>query len=878
MSLTPERYERAAEVFHGLLERDGPERDAYLEASCTDDPALRELVTELLAGHAAAGPVDRLAGWGGRSADAARLAVEPPAGIEARLATALADRYRIEGELAHGGTATVYLARDLPRRRQVAIKVLRPELAATLGPDRFLREIEIAAKLHHPHILPLYDSGEVGGFLYYVMPRVEGETLRQRLKREGQLPLEDALAIAREVADALGYAHGRGVVHRDIKPENILLDSGHAVLADFGIARAITEAGGDQLTDEGLAIGTPAYMSPEQATGSPKLDGRSDLYSLACVAYEMLGGEPPFTGPSARAVLGRHSLDPVPPLRTLRPALPAGIQRVLERTLAKDPADRYATAGQFRDALEAVDPSSRAAPPGRPGRGWPPRPAIAAAAAIVVALGAYLFRDGGAGASAPAEPAMPRLAVLTLENLGRAEDDYFADGISDEIRTRLARLAGLNVIARTSAIEYRGSRMSAREIGQELGVEYILRGTVRWAHSPDRPSRVRIAAQLIDAASDRHLWSERYEREIDDLFAIQEEIAVAILGALQIRLGTPVRATLAQRPTDDFEAYNLYLQGLALLHTRREDALVGALDYFERAIALDSGFARAHAGVAQVFAVLPIYSNVDAEEAIAKAREAGRRALAHDSTLAEAHAALGYVLSASWDWDGADRAFRRALQLDPGNATAHQWYGLYLAMHRRLEEALEALRRARELDPLSLIINSNLGSMLYATGRLDEALAQLRHTHALHPNPVSSRHLFSLASVYAAKGMHDEALAVLDSLLGTIDEPEESDLASAVHVFARAGRPDRAREILTELHTRVERRDTERLSLARAYAGLGERDRALDFLEQAVERREPYHPGIWFIGADPLLDTLRTTARFRQLLARMGLRHGGGAA
>ncbi len=406
----------------------------------------------------------------------------------ARLHAALAGRYAIERELGRGGMATVYLARDLKHHRQVAIKVLKPELAAALGPERFLREIEIAAQLSHPHILPLLDSGEADGLLFYLMPYVEGESLRGRLEREKQLPLEDALQIMGEVADALSYAHRHDVVHRDVKPENILFEAGHAVVSDFGIARAITAAAGDELTQTGIAIGTPGYMSPEQAVGSKELDGRSDIYSLGCVLYEMLAGEPPYAGPNARAVIAKSWSEPVPRLRTLR-EVPEAVEHAVTKALAKAPADRFATAARFREALASA---------GRVGmrpareRGGPTvrrlvylLPVVATVAAI--AAYTFLSRSPVRQRTTRGHP-RTMLVVLPFENLGRPEDEYFADGITEEITSRLAQLSELGVIARTSAIQYKKTTKTVPEIGAELGVQYLLEGTVRWEKTPGAPS------------------------------------------------------------------------------------------------------------------------------------------------------------------------------------------------------------------------------------------------------------------------------------------------------------------------------------------------------------------------------------------------------
>jgi eukaryotic-like serine/threonine-protein kinase len=416
-----------------------------------------------------------------------------------RLQAVLADRYTIDRELGQGGMAIVFLAQDQKHHRQVAIKVLKPELGAALGRERFLREIETAAGLNHPHILPLHDSGEAGGFVYYVIPYIEGESLRERLARERQLGLEDALQIAREVADALSYAHSHNVLHRDIKPENILLSAGHALVADFGIARAITAAGGDQLTEVGALVGTPTYMSPEQASGAAQIDGRSDVYSLGCVLYEMLAGGPPFTGQTALAVVVRHTTEAVPSLRMTRKAVPSAVEQAVMKALEKVPADRFATAAQFAEAL--VTP-----------RHDEPTP--------IAVVAATPDRS---------------IAVLPFTNQSPdPENEYFSDGITEEIINALAQLPGLHVAARTSSFAFKGKGADIAEVGAKLKVATVLEGSVRKAGN-----RVRITAQLVTVSDGYHLWSERYDSELDDVFAIQDHIARAIAQRFEVMLAGP---------------------------------------------------------------------------------------------------------------------------------------------------------------------------------------------------------------------------------------------------------------------------------------------------------------------------------------------------
>ncbi|HEV2290219.1 MAG TPA: serine/threonine-protein kinase, partial [Gemmatimonadales bacterium] len=452
--------------------------------------------------------------------------------------------------------AVVYLARDRKHERAVAVKVLRPELAAALGVERFLREIRIAAGLQHPNILPLYDSGEAGGLLYYVMPYVEGDSLRDRIRKGGPMALADALAIVAETADALGYAHSHNVVHRDIKPENILLSGGHALVADFGIARAISAAGGDRVTETGVSVGTPAYMSPEQALADPQVDGRADIYALGCVLYEMLAGEPPFTGPTAQAVIARHSLDPVPPLTTVRPGVPAELDAAMRRALAKVPADRYPTAADFRAALSGARPA--AGPRASTGRRW-----VVAAAAATMLMSAALFLRR------PAVAGPPSVAVLPFRNLSSDPDDEaFSDGMAEELTAALSKIDGVRVAAPNSAATFRNASASPQAIGKALGVGTLVEGSVLRAGG-----RWRVVTHLTSATNGYDLWSDVYERDAKDVFAVQDEIVRAVVGALRVHLTGPATAAVVSRRTASPEAHELYLQGRYFYEKRTEDGL-----------------------------------------------------------------------------------------------------------------------------------------------------------------------------------------------------------------------------------------------------------------------------------------------------------------
>ena len=633
--------------------------------------------------------------------------------VPERLAAALADRYRLERELGQGGMAIVFLAEDRKHHRQVAVKVLRAELAGMLGPERFLREIETVARLRHPHILPLYDSGEAGGFLYYVMPLAEGESLRDRLRREKQLPLDDALRIAREVADALSYAHAHGVVHRDIKPENILLESGHAVVADFGIARAVSAAGSDRLTETGLSLGTPTYMSPEQAAGNDDLDGRSDLYSLGCVLYEMLAGEPPFTGPTAANVIQQHITVEPRPIAQLRPAVPAGVADAIGRALANTPADRFNPVGQFAEALGAAPTTAAAAvrtagqADRRTGgqrffRTASGRVTILVGVALIVAAAVWALARGNAASSHAPGSETPRIVVLPFTNLGRPEDEYFADGVTEEVTNRIGATPGLGVIARTSAATYRKSEKSVRQIGDELRVDYVLEGSVRWQRASDGPGRVRVTPQLIRVADETQLWADRYDAVLTDIFTVQSEIAEEVAGALGLKLlpGDGARIT----PTRSAEAYDYFLRGQEYIYEgfELEENLRTALSLFDRAVALDSAFALAHARRAYVHTLLYWFRHDHTGARLAEAKRSADLALRLNPGLPEAHEALGYYWYwGHFDYDRALEQFRTAQRFQPNSSDLALAIGAAERRRGNLEAGLREIERATRLDPRS---------------------------------------------------------------------------------------------------------------------------------------------------------------------------------
>jgi eukaryotic-like serine/threonine-protein kinase len=747
----------------------------------------------------------------------------PP--VPEHLRAAVADRYRIEEEIGRGGMASVYLAEDLKHGRKVALKVLLPGgHGQGYEPQRFLREIRIAARLSHPQILPVHDSGECDGVLYFVMPYAGCESLRDRLAREGSLPIDAALRITRAVAAALGYAHRHGVIHRDIKPENILLQEGEPVVADFGVATAISAAGGDNIyiTDRGFAVGTPAYMSPEQASAERDLDGRSDLYSLACVLFEMLGGQPPFAGSSPRATMARHAIEPPPSIRTLRPTVPAAVDLALQRALAKDPAGRFATMADFCDALATPMPTPMPVPVGQQSRA---------------------------------------IAVLPFVNASPDPDnEYFSDGMTDELINALTKVEGLHVASRTSVFALKNLREDVRAIGTRLNVSAVLEGTVRKAGN-----RLRITVQLSSVADGRTLWSERYDREMADVFAIQDEMAQTIVRTLRALLGD-IGTTTPVRYTENVKAYGLYLKGRFWWNRRTQADIAEGVRYFEQAIAEDPGYALAYTGLADSYALDLDYRGVPVAEGMERARAMAQRAIALDETLAEAHTSLGWVTFIyDWDWPTAGREFSRAVELNPRYATARQWHAWLLAAMGRFDEAIAEGRAAIELDPGSVSIRRSLGWLHYYARQYEAALDHLRRALAMNPTAEETHRLLGL--VYLQQGLYDDAAASFKEAMAS-SAYDVMAFAGLGYVAARRGRVDEAKVVLDELLERSKTQYVSPVALCGLYINLNQADDAFEWLERAYSERRGW---LAYLKIEPMFDRLRNDPRFLRLVERMRL-------
>ncbi len=714
-----------------------------------------------------------------------------------RLRGALSQTYTIDRELGKGGMATVYLAQDAKHDRLVALKVLHPDLAASLGPERFLREIKLAAKLNHPHILGLHDSGEAEGFLYYVMPYIEGESLRERLDRVQQFSVDEAVHHGRAIASALDYAHRQGIVHRDMKPENVMLYEGEAMVMDFGIAKALSQAGPETLTQTGMMVGTPAYVSPEQAAGETNLDGKSDQYSLACVLYEMLSGERPFSGATPQAVMAKRFSEMPKPLRSIRTSIPETVEKAITKAMAIEASGRYSTAAQFGQALASgsmstpTDTSSL------------PQTVMSAAKSV---------------------------AVLPFTNMSAdADNEYFTDGMAEEIINALNKVQSLRVAARTSSFAFKGKNEDVSEIGKKLKVSTVLEGSVR-----KMGNRLRITAQLVNVADGYHLWSERYDREMEDVFAIQDDISQAIVTALKVILTEGEKKQIVKARVENVQAYDYYLRGRQYYYIHRK-SLEYARQMFNRAVEADPEYARAYAGIADTCSLLYMY--YDAREFnLKQADYASAKALELQPELAEAHVARGLAVSLSKHFQEAEREFEVAMKLDPKLFEAPYWYGRALEAEGRFQEAVKMYDRAQLLRPEDYQAPSFLAQAYRALGMMEESKSADRRAiklmlERLELNPSDARAANLLAATYATMGEPEKAVDYADRSLAI--DPDDAMLL---------------------------------YNVCCTYTLLGRNEEAIGCLERAVDKGFGHRE---WIDHDPDLEPLRSNPRFQSIMRGM---------
>ncbi|HUL03447.1 MAG TPA: protein kinase [Gemmatimonadales bacterium] len=786
-----------------------------------------------------------------------------------QLQSALGAVYRLERELG-GGMSHVFLAEEKRLGRRVVVKALSAEQAASISAERFEREIRFAAQLQDPRIVPLLTAGHAAGISYYTMPYVEGESLRARLAR-GPVPFDEAIGILRDVALALDYAHARHVVHRDIKPENILLTGRTAVVTDFGIAKAIsaaTEGGSrDALTTAGSVVGTPAYMAPEQAAGDV-VDHRADMYAWGVVAFEVLTGNHPFgSRPTAQSLMAAHIAERPARLADRAPGLPASLRDLVDQTLEKDPTRRPESVTRI---LRVVDGLITAGTSGAQAirirrSSWVRAILAAAVLAVVVMAGALFLRRGSASDGARG-PSIPRsLAVLPFASPDRdSANAYFGAGMAEELTTALANVPGLRVASRGSASHFQAVGTTDAEIARELGVQSLLEGTVRRSGN-----RIRVAARLMDPKDGTVLWAGQYDRRLAEVFDVQDDMARAIVTALRPTLGDTAQlgAARAVRGTADLTAYDLYLKGRYYWGRRGETGLRTAIALFERAIARDSGFARAWAGLSMAQVVLPFFSPLSADSLAALASRNAQRALRLDSTLADAHLAWAYALKCQWRWAESERQFQDALALAPDDAPTHHWYGILLSVLGRVDEAVEQVSRARQLDPLSTAIGTDLGYELYLARRHDEGLRESKRVAVL--DPTKSDNTLQIGMIQLARGRPDSAVAAFEAAQR---QGSGFDMPAFLSVAYRlTGSAARADSLYGTVRARYRTDPSLSYAVAVAAAGAGDLDRGIAAVKDAIDHRSVYLTEM-SLPCDPMFDPLKRDQRFGRMLAQVGMK------
>ncbi len=759
--------------------------------------------------------------------------------------------YKILEKLGSGGMGVVYKAQDTRLGRNVALKFLPGELAQNRQAlERFQREARAASALDHPNICTIHDIGEQDGQPFIVMQFLKGRTLRKFLG-SGPLDKDHLIEWSVQISSALKAAHDKGIIHRDIKPDNVFVtESGPIKLLDFGLAKLVEEGPYGSpaeldtqvegpLTAPGIGVGTPYYMSPEQLLDK-ELDARSDIFSFGVLLYEMATDSMPFQGQDLGAVFQKILNEaPVSPEK-LNPELPDPLGRVIQKALEKDRKARYQSA---KDLLEDLNQ----------------------------------LKEGGNSHSklttstAANVQARPSIAVLPFVNMSPdPENEYFSDGLAEELINALTQLKGLRVASRTSAFSFKGGQESISRIGRELKVDTVLEGSVRKAGE-----RLRITAQLINVADGYHLWSERYDREMEDIFDLQDEIARKIVDKLRLGLEMDSQAPLIKRYTENLEAYNLYLKGRYHLNQRNESSLLKAVECLEKAAAADDGYALPHAGLAEAYILLnldcPFLQGETAlSDTHSKAKDAARRAISLDESCAEAHVALALVhYRLDWDWEQAEKEFRRAIELNDGFATGHHQYAMLLASLNRLDEALVQIKRAHELDPLSQIISTAVGRILHFSRRFEEATAQCRRT--LELNPQFAGAYFDLGLTYILQENFPEAIAAFEKLKELSEDPKGAMLYLAATYF-RMGDRDEGFEIYNALMEMSKTEHISRIPLACVYSELGDPEKAFELLEQGFAARDS---NLVYLPCEPVFDSLRSDPRFQDLLDRMGLGRAG---
>jgi len=747
----------------------------------------------------------------------------------------LAGRYEVIEDLGRGGMARVYKAFDKEIEEKVALKLLKPEIIADERTiKRFRNELKFARRIAHKNVCRMYDLNKEGGTYFITMEYVPGEDLKSSIKRMGPLSSGKALFIAKQVCEGLAEAHRLGVVHRDLKPRNIMIDrEGNARIMDFGIARSIKAKG---ITEEGMMIGTPDYMSPEQAEGK-EIDHCSDIYSLGVILYEMVTGTIPFEGDTPISIAIKHKTDKPRDPREINSQISGDLSSLILKCMEKKKENRYQNVEEILSELSKIEKSipttKKVLPKKKPEE------------------------------EKMAEMKRKRsLAVLPFADLSPQKDqEYFCDGMTDAIIGKLSQLEKLKVISRTSVMRYKKEDKDIKEIGEELDVATILEGTIQ-----KEKDRIRIRAQLINVEDGFHLWAEIYDRKLESVFDMQDEISQAIVSKMKIKLVGEEKALLVKRYTENVEVYSLYMKGRHFWNKRSEAGLKKSIEYFEQAIEADPNYALAYAGLADAYNMLVGYSLLPPKEAFSKAKSVATKALEIDDTLAEAHASLALIKQVyDYDWSGSEREFKRAIELNPNYSVAHQWHGILLRDMGRFDEGLEEIRMAKELDPLSLPINTDLGEIFYHARQFDQAIEQCKKTLEIEANFHWAHYV--LGKTYLQKSMFKEAIAELRKAISLLAGSAEY-LAGLALAYALAGKKDKSLEIIEEIHKRSKQAYVSWFEIALAYAGLKKNNKAFECLEKAYEDRSFEMKSI---KIEPVLDSLRSDSRFTALLKKMGL-------
>jgi serine/threonine-protein kinase len=783
--------------------------------------------------------------------------------------------YKILEKVGQGGMAEVYLVEDTKLHRRVALKCLPAHaIGDTEARARFEREAQVEAALNHPNIVTIYEIGEVGEQFYIAMEYIEGASLRELIDEKG-LPFQKVIDLAIQICEGLSKAHKAGIIHRDIKPENILVDQdGRVKILDFGLAKLKNAS---RLTEADSTVGTVEYMSPEQAKGE-SIDHRTDLWALGIVLYEAATGKLPFTSESKMAILYQIVNEDTKIDLPRNSGMPEELELILKKALQRDRNERYQSVDDLLQDLRALKEGSQSGTPiqllsttthFRRKRSLLHKGLITFF--VLLLIGGFYFRSEIFNLKSKILNPQSvetisfdkrRIAVLPFSNLSPdPKDEYFSDGITEELISSLSKINDLRVIARTSVMKYKTGQTSIADIGRELKVGTILEGSVR-----KEGDKVRITAQLIDVQSQAHLWSQEYDQELENVFAIQSDVARSVAEAMKMKLLAVENQQIEKKATSDIEAYTWYLRGLYFQGRRTEEGLKTGIEYFNRAIEKDGNYALAYTGLANSYNLLAIYGYVPPLAAYPKAKEALEKALKLDDSLAEAHTSLAFARHRfDWDWSGAEIEFRRALALNPSYATAHHWYSLYLMQMGRNEESLAEIKRARELDPLSLPINTDLGVYFYYTRQYDRAIEQFHEVLKIDPNftPI----YLNLGTTYEQKGLYEEAIAMLQKGM-ELSKGNPLMAASLGHAYAVAGKREEAYKVLEKLKDLSKHKHILSYPVAFIYIGLGDKDAAFEWLQKAYEERSGW---LIFLKVNPLFDSLRADSRFIELLKAMGL-------